>query len=71
MMDFWDPWVRPSLQSRLTGAEAERFEAGRPIARGFFDVFRLTELTRRQDAGEPVLRLVRDPLSSVGTVSVL
>ena len=52
MMGFWDgPWVLPSSQSRLTGEDAERFEAGRPIVLGFFEVCRLAERRRRLDAG--------------------
>ena len=57
-MSYWEPWVLPSSQSRLTGADADRFEAGRPDTLGFFEVFRLTERMRRQDAGEPPLRLM-------------
>ena len=69
MMDFRDdPY--PSISSRHTGKDAERFEAGRPIVHGFFEVCRLTERSRRLDAGEPVLRLVRDPASSLSTVGV-
>ncbi len=57
MMDFWDdPY--PSISSRHTGKGAERFEAGRPIALGFFEVCRLAERRRRLDAGEPILHLV-------------
>ena len=57
-MMYSDLWVLPSSESRLTGAEAERFEAGRPIAAGFREVFRLAERMRRQDEREAVLRLM-------------
>jgi hypothetical protein len=36
------------------------WEAKRAIALGWFEVLRLAERMRRQDAREPVVRLVRD-----------
>ncbi len=37
-----------------------RWQEKRRIALGWFCVLRLAELTRRLDAGQPVLRLIRD-----------
>ena len=72
MMDFYDScWVLPSSQSRLTGEDAERFEAGRPIVLGFFEACRLAERMRRLDAGEPVLRLASSTTSSALSTGAL
>ena len=57
-MMYSDPWVLDSSHSRLTGEDAERFEVGRPVVHGFFEVCRLAERTRRLDTGEPILHLV-------------
>ncbi len=57
-MTHSNPWVPPSSHSRHTGKDADRFEAGRPIVHGFFEVCRLAERTRRLDTGEPILHLV-------------